>query len=197
MMLMLDCPSVPQAPSMQIFDGRNASSQSGSSRPPTSPIKSACTKPYSSNALPVSSACVGTGRPLISAAPVKPSQAARRPHAVWHAACARESVTAAAAAARRTGTVDAGTLRTKIVAPRPIHSYASVAAHHSNHHPVRQCRIPDRKGAFAFVTKRTNSTRKGPRRRVADADVVPAVATLRVSAAWGLPDLLAEHGIPF
>ncbi|HEX5650606.1 MAG TPA: AraC family transcriptional regulator ligand-binding domain-containing protein [Steroidobacteraceae bacterium] len=47
------------------------------------------------------------------------------------------------------------------------------------------------------MTKRIDSTRKGTRRHVADADVVPPVATLRVSAAWGLPGLLAEHGIPF
>jgi AraC-like DNA-binding protein len=33
------------------------------------------------------------------------------------------------------------------------------------------------------------------RRQVADADVVPSVATLRVSAAWGLRELLEQHGV--
>lgn len=37
--------------------------------------------------------------------------------------------------------------------------------------------------------------RKRTRRPIPAADVVPAVATLRVSAAWGLPELLAEHGL--
>ena len=45
------------------------------------------------------------------------------------------------------------------------------------------------------MTKKAGSARRGRRRHVADADVVPPVATLRVSAAWQLPDLLAEHGV--
>ena len=47
------------------------------------------------------------------------------------------------------------------------------------------------------MTKPVDSTRQsGQRRHVADADVVPLLATLRVSAAWGLPELLEEHGVP-
>jgi AraC-like DNA-binding protein len=45
------------------------------------------------------------------------------------------------------------------------------------------------------VTQLDETTRKRTRRTVPAADVVPAVATLRVSAAWGLPDLLADHGL--
>jgi AraC-like DNA-binding protein len=45
------------------------------------------------------------------------------------------------------------------------------------------------------VTILNETIQRRQRRHVADADVVPPVATLRVSAAWGLPDLLAEHGL--
>lgn len=37
--------------------------------------------------------------------------------------------------------------------------------------------------------------RKRTRRPIPAADVLPTFATLRVSAAWGLPDLLGEHGL--
>jgi AraC-like DNA-binding protein len=45
------------------------------------------------------------------------------------------------------------------------------------------------------VTVADPINQKRQRRHVADADVVPSLATLRVSAVWGLPALLAEHGV--
>lgn len=47
------------------------------------------------------------------------------------------------------------------------------------------------------MTERANVKRiRGRRKSLRDADLVPRVGTLRIGAAWGLPSLLQEYGIP-